>query len=112
MLRGDPDRELALLGQGGVIDDQDSVRPANQPISLGEQFGFERSVIPGPDRDEMMQLVLVGGRHPRCDRLQALALARPNQACHIKRAHAPARGMAQSRQERLKPSLESARPIA
>src|SRR3954471_6921605 len=101
VLRGHPDRELAVLGQGGVIDDQDGVWPTDQPIRLGQQFGFERLVVPGADGDEMVQLVVVGGRQPRGDRLQALALARPHQARHIKRAHAPACRMAQSHQERL-----------
>ena len=79
----------AFLEQRRVVDHQDGVGPANQPVGLGQEFGLKRSLVPGTDRHEVMQLVIVGGRHPGGHRLQALALTRPDQASDIERAHAP-----------------------
>lgn len=36
----------ALLDQGGVIDDQHGLGPAQQPVGLVDQFLFERCCLP------------------------------------------------------------------
>jgi hypothetical protein len=53
-----------------------------------------------------MQLIIIGGRHPGGHRLQALAFAGADQACHIERTHAPAGWVMQMVEEGLKPGLK------
>jgi hypothetical protein len=96
----------AFLEQRRVVDHQDGVRPADQPVGLGQEFGLERRLVPGADGHEVVQLVIVGRRHPGGDRLQALALARPDQPGDIERAHAPPGRMMKRGEEGLKPGLE------
>jgi hypothetical protein len=93
-----------------VINDQDGLGPADEPVGLGQEFGFERGLVPRADRHEVMQLIVVGRSHPSGHRLQALALTGSNQPGPIKRAHAPARRMTEVREERFKPGLEFALP--
>ena len=96
----------ALLGQRRVVDHQDGVGPADKPVGLGQEFSLERRLIPRADRHEVMQLILIGRRHPGGHRLQALALAGTDQACHIERAHAPTRRMTKGCEEGFKPGLK------
>src|SRR3984885_11814924 len=51
----------------------------------------------------MMQLVVVAGRPSRRHRLDALAVARPNQPSYVERTHPSARLVPKPRQERRKP---------
>ena len=96
----------ALLEQRRVVDHQDRVGPAHEPVGLSQEFGLERRLVPGPDRHEVMQLIVVGGRHPSRHRLQALAVPRPDQASHIERTHAPACRVTKGFEEGLKPGLK------
>ena len=100
----------ALLGQGRVVDHQDGVRPADKPVGLGQEFGFQRRLVPGADRHEVMQLIVVGRSHPGGHRLQALALAGADQTGHIERAHAPAGRMTKRCEEGFEPGLEFVLP--
>ena len=68
----------AFLGQRGVINDQDGLGPADEPAGLGQEFGFERCLVPRTDRHKVVQLIVVGRSHPSGHRLQALALAGSN----------------------------------
>ena len=95
ILRADADRMRALLGQRRVVDHQDGVGPADEPVGLGQEFGFQRRLVPRADRHEVVQLIVVGRSHPSRHRLQALALAGADQPGHIERAHAPARRVTQ-----------------
>ena len=52
----------------------------------------------------MMQLVIVAQHKPLRHRLHALAIARTDQPCNIKRTHPPPRLVTQTIQERLKPT--------
>jgi hypothetical protein len=109
-LRADAHRMRALLGKRRVIDHQDGVGPADEPVGLGQEFGFQRRLIPRANRHEVMQLIVVGRRHPSGHRLQALALTRADQPGHIERAHAPTGRVMQVREKRLKPGLEFVLP--
>ena len=96
----------ALLEQRRVVDHQDRIGPAHEPIGLSQEFGLERRLVPGPHGHEVMQLIVVGGRHPSRHRLQALAVPRPDQASHIERTHAPACRVTKGFEEGLKPGLK------
>ncbi len=61
--------------------------PPTSRSAWASEFVLERTGIPDPARYEMMQLVVIGRRQPLGHRLHALALARPDQARNIKRAH-------------------------
>ena len=100
----------ALLGQRRVVDHQDGVRPADQPIGLGQEFGVQRRLIPRADGHEVVQLIVVGGRHPSGDGLQALAFAGADQPGHIERAHAPASRMTKGCKEGFEPGLKFVLP--
>jgi hypothetical protein len=39
----------AFLGQRRVVDHQDSVRPADEPIGLNQEFGLEGRLIQRSD---------------------------------------------------------------
>ena len=111
ILRRDPDRVLALLRQGRVIDDEHRIRAANLPIGLDQQLGFERRFVPNASPDKMMELIVIGCRRPRGHRLNALALTWTDQACNIERAHHPPRLVAQMTQEWREPTLKVFLPV-
>jgi hypothetical protein len=103
ILWANPDRMRAFLQQCGVVDDQNSIRATHELVGLGQEFGFQRRLVPGADRHKVMQLIIIGRSHPGGHRLQALALAGANQSRHIKRTHALACWVMQVVEERLKP---------
>ncbi|CAA9300001.1 MAG: hypothetical protein AVDCRST_MAG40-290, partial [uncultured Gemmatimonadaceae bacterium] len=77
------DGQRALLRQRRVVDHQRRARSAHQPVRLARQRPPQRRVVPGRAGDEVLQLVVPGqtqaGRHG----LQALALARAEQAPQV-----------------------------
>ena len=75
-----PDRVPALLGQGGVVDDQHRVRPADQRVRPLDQEPPQGRVVPGRARDEVVELVVAAQAEPGRHGLQALALAGAEQA--------------------------------
>src|SRR5271168_4034419 len=97
--------------QRRVVDDKDCAGASDQFIRLNSEFLLQRRFVPDAARNEMMQLVVVAGRQSRRHRLDALAVARANQACHVERTHPPARLVPQPRQERRKPPLEIPIPV-
>jgi hypothetical protein len=58
VLRRNADRTRALLWKRRVIDNKESVGSAHQPVSLDQQFAFQRSRIPGPRGHEVVQAVV------------------------------------------------------
>ena len=90
MLPLDADGVLALLGEGGVVDDEDAV-------GVGERLGHDGAVappdgllVPGALAEELLQgLVGVGDVQARRqgdavgDRLDALAVAVGDQAAEV-----------------------------
>src|SRR6202034_1173938 len=68
------------------------------------KFLFQKRFVPDAARNEMMQLVVVAGRPSRRHRLDALAVARPNQPSYVERTHPSARLVPKPRQERRKPT--------
>lgn len=107
-----PDRAVALLRQGGVIDDQDRIQAADEAIGLAEQRPLQRRLIPDPGRDEVVQPVVGDPLGPGRHRLDALAITEADQPGHIERAHRPACGMGQSRKEWLQPPIQILTPSA
>jgi hypothetical protein len=79
----------ALLDQRRVVDHQHGIRPADQPLGLADQFLLPGRGRPGRGGDEMVQLLGLTGRHPGGHRLDALALAGPDQALEVDRRPAP-----------------------
>jgi hypothetical protein len=102
----DPDRVLALLDQGGVVDHQHRVRPADQPVGGLHQLVLQRGRRPGRGRDEVVQLLRVAWGHPRRHRLDALALAGQDQALEVERRPASLGLTPQALQERLQPAFQ------
>jgi len=76
ILPRDPDRVLALLDQGGVVDHQHRLGAADKPVGLPGQGIFERRCGPGRGRQEMVQLLDVARSNSCRHGLDALALAR------------------------------------
>ena len=76
---------------------------ADQLVRLDRKFLFQQRFVPDAARNEMMQLVVVAGRPSRRHRLDALAVARPNQPSYVERTHPSARLVPKPRQERRKP---------
>ena len=110
-MRRDPDRMRPFLRQRRVIDDKDCAGAADQLVSLDREFLFQQRLVPHAARNEMMQLVVVARRPSRRNRLDALALARPNQPSNVERTHPSARLVSEPRQERRKPSLQIPAPL-
>jgi hypothetical protein len=103
ILRSDPDRMRSLLRQRRVIDDEERVRAANQPVGLIGKLPLQWSLAPHSGRHKMMELVVIPRRQPFRDRSNALAVARSNQPGDIKRKHPPSRLMSELGQKGRKP---------
>lgn len=112
VLRRDPDRVVARLRQGGVVDDEDRICTADQAIGLVEKRLLKRRLIPDPGGDKVVQPIIGNPIAPRRYRLDALAVAKADQTGHVKGAHRPACRMRQARQERLQPSIQIVTPSA
>ena len=87
VLRRDPGRVLALLGQGRVVHHEPGIRTTHQAVSLGQQRCLERCRIPHARRDEVVQGIVARQPQPFGHRLHALAITRPDQPGHVERAH-------------------------
>jgi hypothetical protein len=111
VLRRDPDRMRALLRQRRVVDDKDCAGAPDQLVRLDREFLFQPRFVPDAARNEMMQLVVVAGRPSRRHRLDALALARPNQPSNVERTHPSTRLVSEPRQERRKPPIKIPAPL-
>ena len=110
-MRGNANRMAALLRQRRVVDHQHRVVATDQPVRLHEQFGLQRCGIPHAGSNEMMQLVIVTRHQPLRHRLNALAIARTDQARNIEWTHSPPRLVPQASEKRLKPALKLGSPI-
>ena len=106
VLAGHADRALALLRQGGVVDHQHRVRPADERVRLADQDPPQRRVIPGRAGDEVLQLVVAAEPEPGRQRLQALAAVRAEQAVQVQ-GRPPAPGHAAHHgEERRQPGVQ------
>ena len=74
-----------LLGYRGVVDHQNGIAAADQPIRLNQQFCLYGRRIPDPGCNEMVQLIIVAKRKPLRHRLNALAIARADQPRDVER---------------------------
>src|SRR3954469_13131708 len=83
---------------------------ADEPVGRLHQLVLERRGRPGRGRDEVVQLLGIGRGHPRGHRLDALALARQDQALEVERRPAPLLLAPQPRQERPEPPFEFGLP--
>ena len=110
-MRRDPDRMRPLLRQRRVVDDKDCIGAPDQLVRLDREFLFQRRFVPDAARNEMMQLVVIAARPSRRHRLDALALARPNQPSNVERTYPPARLVFEPRQERRKPPIKIPAPV-
>src|SRR5829696_7314431 len=86
---------LALLRQRRVVDHEHRIRATDQSIRLHEKLALERRFVPNAGADKMMELIVIGGRHPQGHWLHALALAGTDQTRDIERTHPSARLVAQ-----------------
>ena len=109
-MRRDANRMRPLLRQRRVIDDKDCIDAPDQLVRLDREFLFQQRFVPHAARNEMMQLVVVARRPSRRHRLDALAVARPNQPSNVERTHPSARLVSEPRQERRKPPLQISIP--
>ena len=64
-MRRDPDRAIPLLREGGVVDDEDRIRTADQAIGLAQKRLLQRRFIPDPGRDEVVQPIVGNPISPR-----------------------------------------------
>jgi hypothetical protein len=62
--------------------------------------------------NKMVQLIIVTRREPLSHWRNALAIARTDQPCNVKRTHTPPSLMTQVIQERLEPALKLVFPIS
>lgn len=71
---------LSLLEHRGVINHQHRVAATHEFIRLYKQFGLDRSRIPDPRRDKVVQLIVRPDLNSLGHRLNALAIARTDQS--------------------------------
>ena len=102
--------QAALLHQRGVIDHENRVRPADQPVGSLHQRVFQRCGEPGRGRDEVMQLLGITRCYPRRHGLDALALAGQDQAFEVDRRPMPLRLAPQPLQKRFQPAIKVVLP--
>ena len=101
----------ALLRYRGIIDDQHGIAATDEPICLNEQLRLQWRSIPDASCNKMMQLIIITRSQPLRHRLNALAIARPNQSCYIKRTHPPPCLMTQVIQKRFEPASKLVFPM-
>jgi len=106
-----PDRVSALLGQGGVVDDQHRVGAADQRVRPPDQEPPQGGVVPGRAGDEVLELVVTPQAEPGRHGLQALALAGAEQAAQVDRRPAAPLRVPQRRQERPEPAVQLLAPV-
>ena len=106
ILRGNADRERALLRDCRVVDDQHGILTPNLRVGPFSQHPPQRRIIPRRAADEVVQLVMATQPEPRCNRLHALRTIRPEQPTHIKRAPVPPRAAAHHSKKRRQPAIE------
>jgi hypothetical protein len=111
ILRCDADRMLALLRQRRVVDHEHRIRATDQSIRLHEKLALERRFVPNAGANKMMELIVIGCRHPQGHWLHALALAGTDQTRDIERTHPSARLVAQMAQERPEPTEKVVPPV-
>jgi hypothetical protein len=70
----------SLLRYRGVIDHQHGIAAPDKLIRLNQQLCFQRRCIPNPGGNEVMQLIVVSKHKLLRHRLNALAIARTDQA--------------------------------
>src|SRR5258707_2674097 len=96
---------------GIAVSSITSTAATDELVGLNEQLRLQRRSIPNASRNKMMQLIIITRRKPLRHRLNALAIARPDQPRHVKRTHPSTRPMAQEIQERLQPAFKLVFPI-
>lgn len=74
-----------LLRQGGVVNDEDRIRSADQAIGLTEKRPLQRRPVPDPGRDEMVQPIVGDPTGSRRHRLDALAITQADETGHVAR---------------------------
>ena len=58
-MRSDTDRVFPLLRHRGVVDNQNRITAADEPVGLIEQLCLQRCRIPDAISDEMVQLIVI-----------------------------------------------------
>ena len=74
---------FALLERCGVINHQHRVAAAYELIRLDKQFCLNRSRVPDPGRDEVVQSIVRSKLKPLGHRLNALAIAWTDQPRYV-----------------------------
>src|SRR5215211_2197089 len=97
---------LALLGQGGVVDDEHRVWAADERVRSLDQEPPQGRVVPGRTGDEMVELVVALEPEPGRHGLKALALAGAEQAAQVDRRPPAPLAVPQLREERLQPAVQ------
>src|SRR5208282_882328 len=106
----DADRVLALLGDGGVVDDEVRVGSSEQRVRLVEKHLLDRVGIPTRRRDKVMELLDVVRRDPRRQRLHTFALSGHQKPADVDRRPLAPDLVSEGRQKRLKPLIETPLP--
>jgi hypothetical protein len=83
---------------------------AEELLRMLSQHPFEGLCRPPRGGHEMVHLLVIAGRDPRRERLDALALTGPYQSTQVERRPVPTGRMSQDGQERLQPAFEFTRP--
>ena len=79
---------------------------AQQPVGLAGQFLQQWRGVPVADRDEVMEAIVCAEAEPFGHRLDALALARTDQAGDVERAHPLPRLVPEPGEKRREPTLK------
>src|SRR5215831_16142474 len=100
-----------FLGYRGVVDHQHSIAATDEPIRLDKQFRLHWRRVPYPGGNEVVQLITCAERKSLRHRLNALAIARTDQARHVERTHPSPRLVTQTIHKRLEPTSKRVSPI-
>ena len=97
---------MALLGQRRVVHDQERTLTAHELLRVLSQDLFEGLGRPAGGRHEVVHLLVIAGRYPCREGLDALALAGPNQPTQVHRGPALAGFVSKDGQEWPQPTPE------
>src|SRR5262245_46501827 len=100
-----------FLGYRGVVDHQHNIAATDEPIRLDKQFRLHWRRVPYPGGNEVVQLITCAERKSLRHRLNALAIARTDQARHVERTHPSPRLVTQTIHKRPEPTSKRVSPI-
>lgn len=111
VLTRNTDRVLALLDEGGVVDDQHRIPATDEPVGRLDQERLQGRRVTGRDADEVVELLTVSRRDLLGQMRHALALGGPKESFDVERRPVALFGALEPVQEGVELPVECLLPV-